>query len=178
MIQHRAVKFASEMGITFAASNGWLHRFLKRYQLKHINLHGEAGDVDQEKVQEKIAQIREQLKEFDVEFIFKMDETGLFYPCFPRGTYVTRQEDAAGVNKKNAAGGDRLASCITSSMTEAKVRASLESVRSYLYANGKDGEYRETQHLLSKTVHSFTHETQVKRRSKEGGELQATLRDM
>ena len=34
------------------------------------------------------------------------------------------------------------------------------------------------QHLLSKTVHSFTHETQVKRRSKEGGELQATLRDM
>ena len=75
-------------------------------------------------------------------------------------------------------GGDGPASCITSSMTEAQVRASLESVRSYLYANGKDGEYRETQHLLSKTVHSFTHETQVKRRSKEGGELQATLRDM
>ena len=104
MIQDRAVKFASEMGIKFAASNGWLHRFLKRYQFKHINLHGEAGDVDQEKVQEKIAQIREQLKEFDVEFIFNMDETGLFYRCFPRGTYVTRQEDAAGVNKKNARG--------------------------------------------------------------------------
>ncbi|CAB1096527.1 unnamed protein product [Ectocarpus sp. CCAP 1310/34] len=104
MIQHRAVKFASEMGIKFAASNGWLHRFLKRYQLKHINLHGEAGDVDQGKVQEKIAQIREQLKEFDVEFIFNMDETGLFYRYFPRGTYVTSQEDAAGVNKKNRAG--------------------------------------------------------------------------
>ena len=34
------------------------------------------------------------------------------------------------------------------------------------------------QYLLSKVVHSFTHETQVKRRAKEGGELQATLRDM
>ena len=59
-------------------------------------------------------------------------------------------------------GGDGPASCITSSMTEAQVRASLESVRSYLYANGKDGEYRETHHLLSETVHSFTYETQVK----------------
>ncbi|CAB1106115.1 unnamed protein product [Ectocarpus sp. CCAP 1310/34] len=33
-------------------------------------------------------------------------------------------------------------------------------------------------YLLLKVVHSFTHETQVKRRAKEGGELQATLRDM
>ncbi|CAB1096982.1 unnamed protein product [Ectocarpus sp. CCAP 1310/34] len=74
--------------------------------------------------------------------------------------------------------GGRPESCVTSSMTEAEVRGSLEKVRSYLYANGKDGEYRETQYLLSKVVHSFTHETQVKRRAKEGGELQATLRDM
>ena len=35
----------------------------------------------------------------------------------------------------------------------------------------------ETQYL-SKAVHSFTHETQVKRRAKDGGETQATLRDM
>ena len=54
----------------------------------------------------------------------------------------------------------------------------LEDDRSYLYANGRDGEYSETVYLLSKTVHSFTHETQVKRRTKEGGEVQATLRDM
>ena len=48
----------------------------------------------------------------------------------------------------------------------------LEDVRSYLYANGRDGEYSETVYLLSKTVHSFTYETQVKRRTKEGGEVQ------
>ena len=47
-----------------------------------------------------------------------------------------------------------------------------------LYANVRDGEYSETAYLLSKTVQSFTHETQVKRRAKEGGEVQATLRDM
>ena len=52
----------------------------------------------------EIAKIREQLEGFDVELIFNMDETGLFYRCFPRGTYVTRVEGAAGVNKKTARG--------------------------------------------------------------------------
>ena len=54
----------------------------------------------------------------------------------------------------------------------------LEDVPSYLYANGRDGEYSDKAFLLSKTVHSFTHETQVKRKAKEGDEVQATLRDM
>ncbi|CAN0145462.1 unnamed protein product [Pylaiella littoralis] len=72
----------------------------------------------------------------------------------------------------------RQESCMKSTISEAEVRSRLEDVRSYLYANGNDGEYSETVYLLSKTVHSFTHETQVKRRAKEGGEVQATLRDM
>ncbi|CAB1099355.1 unnamed protein product [Ectocarpus sp. CCAP 1310/34] len=105
MIQTQATKFASEMGKKdFTASKGWLHRFLKRYGFKHINLHGEAGDVDKTKYEEQIAKIREQLEGFDVELIFNMDETGLFFRCFPRGTYVTRAEDAAGVNRKTARG--------------------------------------------------------------------------
>ena len=33
-----------------------------------------------------------------------MNETGLFYRRFPGGTYITRQERAAGVNKKIARG--------------------------------------------------------------------------
>ncbi|CAN0413013.1 unnamed protein product, partial [Pylaiella littoralis] len=105
MIQTQATRFASDMNVTdFTASNGWLHRFLGRYGFAHINLHGEAGDVDRGKAEREIAKIREQLEEFDVELIFNMDETGLFYRCFPRGTYVTRAEGAAGVNKKTARG--------------------------------------------------------------------------
>ena len=73
---------------------------------------------------------------------------------------------------------DRQESCVKSMISEAEVRSRLEDVHSYLYANGRDGEYSETAYLLSKTVHSFTHETQVKRRAKEGSEVQATLRDM
>ncbi|CAB1100962.1 unnamed protein product [Ectocarpus sp. CCAP 1310/34] len=105
MIQAQALEIAAQMGKTnFRATKGWLHRFLKRYSFTRVQLHGEAGDVDKQKVAEEIERIREQLQEFDVEFIFNMDETGLFFRCFPKGTYVTRGEAAAGVNSKTARG--------------------------------------------------------------------------
>ena len=72
----------------------------------------------------------------------------------------------------------RQESCMKSTISEADVRSRLEDVRSNLYANGKDSECSETAYLLSKTVHSFTHETLVIRRAKEGGEVQATLQGM
>ncbi|CAM9902930.1 unnamed protein product, partial [Ectocarpus sp. 13 AM-2016] len=92
MIQTQATKFALEIDVSdFKSSKGWLHRFIKRYGLKHINLHGEAGDVDKAKTEEKIAKIREQLEGFDVELIFNMDETGLVFHCFPRGPWLNRK---------------------------------------------------------------------------------------
>ena len=36
----------------FLASNGWLHSFCKRHQIKHANLHGESADVNQEAVED------------------------------------------------------------------------------------------------------------------------------
>ncbi|CAN0354316.1 unnamed protein product, partial [Ectocarpus sp. 4 AP-2014] len=99
LIQVQATKIAAQMNKTdFKATNGWLHRFLKRYNYTHVNLHGEAGDVDTVKVAEEIKRIREQLLRI-IELIFNMDETGLFYRCFPRGTYVSREETAAGAMK-------------------------------------------------------------------------------
>ena len=65
-----------------------------------------------------------------------------------------------------------------STISEAEVRSRSENVLFYLYANGRDDEYSETTYLLSKTVHWFTRETQVRQRAKEGGEAQATLRNM
>ena len=75
-------------------------------------------------------------------------------------------------------GDGRPESCMTTSLTEADVRSRLEECRSFFNAKGKNGEYSETLYLLSRTVHSFTHETQVNRRAKQGGEVQATLGDM
>ena len=69
-------------------------------------------------------------------------------------------------------------SCMTSSLTEAEAHSCFEKLRAYLYTNGRNGEFSETLYLLSKSVHSFTHETQEKRRAKRGAEIQATLRDV
>ena len=75
--------------------------------------------------------------------------------------------------------GGRSESCITSSIIEAEVHSRFEEIRSYLHAKGRGDEYSETQYLLSKAGHTFTHETQVKRRGKERrGEVQATIRDI
>lgn len=41
--------------------------------------------ADKNTVANQIKKIRQQLAQVDVEYIFKMDETGLFYLCFPRG---------------------------------------------------------------------------------------------
>ena len=61
--------------------------------------------------------------------------------------------------KRYDGGGKPSESCITSSITEAEVRSRFEEVRPYLYAKGRNGENSETQYLLSKALHSFTHET-------------------
>ncbi|CAB1101603.1 unnamed protein product [Ectocarpus sp. CCAP 1310/34] len=82
------------------------------------------------------------------------------------------------VSSEEGDGGGRPESCITSSLTEGEVISCLEDVRSYLYAKGRGGEYREMQYLLSKTFHSFTRETQQSRRAKPRGEVQGNLRDM
>ncbi|CAB1117925.1 unnamed protein product [Ectocarpus sp. CCAP 1310/34] len=82
------------------------------------------------------------------------------------------------ISSEEGDGDGRPESCITSSLTEGEVISRLEDVRSYLYAKGRGGKYRETQYLLSKTVHSFAHETQQSRRAKPRGEVQGTLRDM
>ena len=82
------------------------------------------------------------------------------------------------VSSKEKGGGSRPESCITSSITEAEAHSRFEKIRSYLYAKERDSENSETQYLLSKAVHSFTHETQVKRRGKERGQVQATIRDL
>ena len=79
----------------------------------------------------------------------------------------------------------RVVCCFTCCLRYAKIRFTyrcvlctwVKTVRG-THVHDREPRLGYPQHLLSKTVHSFTHETQAKRRSKEGGELQATLRDM
>ena len=77
----------------FTASRGWVEKFVKRHALRSVSLHGEGGQVQAAAVAADIFQIREDLREYDAEHIYNVDETGLFYKLLPRRTYVGVHED-------------------------------------------------------------------------------------
>jgi Tc5 transposase DNA-binding domain/CENP-B N-terminal DNA-binding domain len=93
MIQLQAIKYAKEMNIqNFNASAGWLDRFKSRYGLKNVNLHVEMGDVDIAAIDEEMRALRQKIAAYDLECIFNMDETGLFFRCLPKRSYILGNE--------------------------------------------------------------------------------------
>lgn len=80
MLQEKAKRASEELGDSeFTASNGWLDRFKKRFNIKSNVISGEAGGVREETVtswQERLPNI---LSGYSPENIFNMDETGQFF---------------------------------------------------------------------------------------------------
>lgn len=94
---------------SFQASKTWALAFTKRHALRSVSLHGEAGSVDVAKVARSIAEIRKRLEEYDIDCIFNVDETGLFYKLLPRRTYVMDVENRRSVRgTKNMGAKDRI----------------------------------------------------------------------
>lgn len=96
MLKLQAKKYAKEVGIgekNFSASNGWLDRWRKRFGVTSLNLHGEGGDVDWEKIKDEMEMLKSLLKNYDLENIYNMDETGLFFRCFPKRSYIGKDEN-------------------------------------------------------------------------------------
>ena len=84
MLQEKAKQASEELGDSeFTASNGWLDRFKKRFNIKSKVISGEAGGVREETVtswQERLPNI---LSGYSPENIFNMDETGQFFRALP-----------------------------------------------------------------------------------------------
>ena len=97
LIQSRAKLVANQLGIAdFNASNGWFTRWLWRFNIgKSVKLHGEAADIDLVEAEIKMSVIREKLADagYKAENIFNMDETGLYYRCFPDRSYILTSGD-------------------------------------------------------------------------------------
>ena len=86
MIQLQAMKYANEMNIQ------QLDRFKNWYGMKNLNLHGEMGDVDFAAISEEMKALRQKLSEYSLDCIFNMDETGLFFRCLPKRSYILGNE--------------------------------------------------------------------------------------
>ena len=85
VIMAKGMEIAEQMGLRdFKASNGWISRFVVRYQLQMVVLHGEAADVDVAVAESKMTVLGSSLQQYPPELIFNMDETGLFDATFPQ----------------------------------------------------------------------------------------------
>lgn len=87
---------------SFSASKGWIIRFVHRHSLRSVALHGEAGSVTPGSVIPGMIQLRQDLSDYDVECIFNVDETGLFFKLLPRRTYVLELENFKSVRGTKA----------------------------------------------------------------------------
>jgi hypothetical protein len=47
------------------------------------SLHGEAGEVDFDALEPQIKQLRTPIKEYGLDNVYNMDETGLFFKMLP-----------------------------------------------------------------------------------------------
>ena len=116
MLQEKVKRAGEELGDSeFTASNGWLDRFKKRFNIKSKVISGEAGGVREETAtswQERLPNI---LSGYSPENIFDMDETGQFFGALPNRSLAEASKQHTGGKKSkervmcaffvNAAGG-------------------------------------------------------------------------
>ena len=98
MLKHKARSIAVAQNIPendFNCSNGWYHRFKKRWNIAGTFLYGEGGEVDKDDpvLLEQLRQLETLIETYDYNNIYNMDETGLFYRLIPRYTLLMPTED-------------------------------------------------------------------------------------
>jgi len=91
LIQGFALEVALSMGlVNFKASNGWLEKFNKRYDIRFNSYAGEASDVNEEVVNNWVSRIDDLTVGFNQKDIFNFDETGLLYKILPKKSYMVK----------------------------------------------------------------------------------------
>jgi hypothetical protein len=91
LVRASAEQAAREMGISFNAySKTWYENFVAKYNVRCTKLHGEGGSVPSfEHYERDLEQMKKiKLRSYDTDHIFNLDETGLFYECLPKLTFI------------------------------------------------------------------------------------------
>lgn len=77
----------------FTASHGWVQAFVKRNGLQSEALLGKTGNVKAKDVEASIQSVRDACEPYDIENIFNVGETGLFYNLLPKRTYLATNSE-------------------------------------------------------------------------------------
>jgi len=84
LVKEAACKISGRLSIVgFAASNGYVHSFLKRYDILNVAMHGQAGATNLAAAAAAVKSIWRQLEAYPPDRIEDMDETKFLYRCLP-----------------------------------------------------------------------------------------------
>ena len=81
----------------FKASSGWLYNFLKRKEIRNVQLTGEQHSADEIAAKE-FTQILEGIiseGDYHPDCVYNMDEAGLLYKRMPKSTFIAKQAKQA-----------------------------------------------------------------------------------
>ena len=105
VLKAKAVEFynkAKEPGVqlpNFEASNGWLDKFQKRYNISSKIITGESESACLDQVENGRKKLQELIAAFNLENVYNADETGLFFRLGPNKTLATKNDRAKGTKK-------------------------------------------------------------------------------
>jgi hypothetical protein len=87
LIQDKAKEFAQLLNEDkFNASNGWLHNFKKRYNIREYKRQGEADSAPLDKLPEFRCNLQSIIQPYQLDDVFNCDETSLYYRMEPSRT--------------------------------------------------------------------------------------------
>lgn len=93
---HAASPFLTDVEVEaltkFQASIQWAGKVARQAGWRSKALHGEAGSVEVELVADEISKLRDEIKKYNLNNVYNMDETGLFFKLLPNRSYIKEKD--------------------------------------------------------------------------------------
>lgn len=97
ILKEKALEIAGQLGCEeFKASNGWLDRWKKRYNVRQMKVSGESGDVSGATVDSWKERLPDILQGYSAKDILNLDETGCFWRALPDKGFNQRTKACKG----------------------------------------------------------------------------------
>ena len=83
----------------FKASNGWIDKWKRRYNVRYVKISGESADVSGVTVELWKERVSELVEGYAAEDIWNLDETGCFYKALPHRGFAQKGSSCHGGKK-------------------------------------------------------------------------------
>ena len=94
LIQEKALLLSVQMNHdSFTASNGWLQKWLLRYNIRSCTLSGERAEIDSDVVDSWLQRLPSLCEGYDPKDVFNADETGFCFRALPKKSMVVKGEE-------------------------------------------------------------------------------------